>query len=341
MDGTLFNSEGNARVMKGPNLVKVLTHGEYNTHQLEPGHHYDFSDFRSAKLFRRTAIPIDNVLNLTKSIVSTQGPESKTVILTARSNFDDHHEFMKTFKDHGFPIDKVDVELSGNLGKYMLGGAKPNITKAVVLKKYLSQGDYDEVKIWDDSKANLETLIKLSHQFDVKMTGYLVDPNTGHISKYNERTNLYEDLYIPKPEVTLNISRSQMPQIGADFQGFLDYLKSNHVTLKNKWVDPSTLKATQGDFDVDIVQSLMRSKSTKKLNPQVISSDNYILDGHHHWLSALNAEKREKIPVIQASVGILELLNLANRYPKVEKRSLEQSKNNIATIKNVLKNKKG
>jgi len=338
MDGTLFNSEGNTKVMKGSEIVKVLGHGEFNTHQLEPGHTYDHSDFRSAKLFRRTATPIDSVLNLAKSIIQTQGSTSKTIILSARSDFDDHKEFLETFRDHGFPIDQVYVERSGNLGRYMLG-AKPNITKAVVLKKYLATGLYDEVRIWDDAKSNLETLVKLANMYPVRITGYLVDPHTGKISRYNSSHDLYEDLFIPKPEVTLNIARSHMPQVGSDFDGFLAYLRKNNVKLEKKWVFPSELKATQGDFDTDMVLSLMKANDKKKkFNPQVISSDNYILDGHHRWLSHLNAEKKYKIPVIQASVGILELLNLTNRYPKVEKRSLQASKD---VIKGVLKTRRG
>ena len=48
----------------------------------------------------------------------------------------------------------------------------------------------------------------------------------------------------------------------------------------------STLKATQSNFNVDkIVDKISNIKTLGKAKPLIVSSDNYIIDGHHRWFS--------------------------------------------------------
>lgn len=333
MDGTLFNSGGSIQVKQGDKVVKTLGHGEFNTHKLETGQSYDFSQFRSSRIFRDTASPITTVLDQAKDVVRNLKDSSKTIILTARSDFDDHEEVKRAFRDHGFPIDEVDFVAAGNLEK-LKPGAKPHITKAVVLKKYILSNNFDRIKIWDDSKKNLEMLISLAkYNPKVEITGYLVDKN-GNVQKYNTMNE--ETIQIPYMSKSLDIARSRMPQISHDKRDqFFSYLKEKGIKHETVKVTPRELLPTQKNFSKDIVANLMAKKP--KLNAPMVSSDNYILDGHHRWLADYNTDKNGAMRVIRIDLPINELLKAARGFEGVKYRTLEQSKKGIKSIKKVVK----
>lgn len=183
IDDTLGKTEAKVVVMSKGKIVKILSPGEYNSYELKPGENLDFSQFRSGKIFRETFKPINNVLDRAKEIVWNQTENSHSIILTARADFEDHEEFLQAWRDHGFPIDQVYVERSGNLSK--LNPKSPaHINKGVILKKYLSSGKWDRVRMWDDHEKNLDILFKVAEMFpEVEAIGYLV--KDGKVTKYN------------------------------------------------------------------------------------------------------------------------------------------------------------
>lgn len=184
IDDTLFKTDARIIIKKDGKVIKRLTPMEYNTFEKAPDEEVDFSEFRSGKVFRETAKPIKSVLDRAKSIIWNQSENSKSILLTARSDLYDHKEFLQAFRDHGFPIDHVYVERSGNLHN-STPASKTHILKAVVLKKYINTGQWNRVRIWDDSKANLEMLLKLARN-DVEIIAYHVD-HDGKVTKYGEK----------------------------------------------------------------------------------------------------------------------------------------------------------
>jgi hypothetical protein len=184
IDDTLFRSESKVLIKKNGKVVKELNSGEYNTYKLKQGEQFDFSQFRSAKTFYNTAVPIDKMIDRARRAVSQENPEDKTIIVTARSDFDNKSLFLQKFREHGFPIDQVYVERAGNLAKYKKG-VKTSITKGVVLKKYLNTNKFDTVRFWDDAEENLNMLDKLKTIYpNIKFQGFLVDPETGNTSRH-------------------------------------------------------------------------------------------------------------------------------------------------------------
>jgi hypothetical protein len=169
-------------VTKGGKEHKTLEPGEYNHYKLQPGEELDFAQFRSGKVFRDTFKPINAVLDRAKEIVWNQSENSHSILLTARADFEDHDEFLQAWRDHGFPIDHVYVERSGNIAK--LAPKMPaHINKGVILKRYLKTGKWDRVRMWDDHEKNLEMLFKIAAMFpEVEALGYLV--KNGRVSKY-------------------------------------------------------------------------------------------------------------------------------------------------------------
>lgn len=194
IDDTLGKTAARVSVIKDGKVVKVLDPGEFNKYQLKQGESFDFSQFRSGKIFRDTFKPISNVLDRAKEIVMNQSENSHSIILTARSDFDDHKEFLQAFRDHGFPIDQVYVERAGNISNLRPSSpASAHISKGVVLKKYLKTGKWDRVRMWDDHERNLDILFKVAQMYpDVEAIGYLV--KDGKVSKYTPRKTVVEEV---------------------------------------------------------------------------------------------------------------------------------------------------
>jgi hypothetical protein len=186
IDDTLGKTSARVNVMKDGKIIKVLDPGEFNSYKLKAGEEFEFSQFRSGKIFRDTFKPINTVLDRARDIVMNQSENSDSIILTARADFEDHKEFLQTWRDHGFPIDHVYVERSGNLSK-LKADSPAHINKGVILKRYLKTGKYDRVRMWDDHEKNLDMLYKVAALYpNVEAIGYLV--KDGRVIKYTPKS---------------------------------------------------------------------------------------------------------------------------------------------------------
>ena len=90
--------------------------------------------------------------------------------MTARADLDDRELFLDTFRAQGIKIDNVHVVRAGNIG---LDSAAKN--KEVVFRKYLRDGKYKRIRLFDDHVENLYALLKLRDEFpDVTFEAYRV-----------------------------------------------------------------------------------------------------------------------------------------------------------------------
>jgi len=330
IDDTLGKTDARVSVMKDGKVIKVLNPGEFNHYKLNSGESFDFSQFRSGKIFRDTFKPIATVLDRARDIVMSQTENSHSIILTARADFDDHKEFLQTFRDHGFPIDHVYVERSGNLSK--LNPSSPaHINKGVVLKKYLASGKWDRVRMWDDHEKNLDILFKVGKQFpNVEVIGYLV--KDGKVVKYNR--NLEEEIEVPK--IGMTFSRALMPQIKGDrIKDFLSHLSDNDIEYHNAKLKTKELRATQSEFDLSKVDQMLGQKNKGKI---IVSKDGYIMDGHHRWLADYNTNKESKSDAIVIDLPILELLRTAKEFEGVKYSPITETISKV--VRNSLRNSK-
>lgn len=122
---------------------------------------------------------------------------------------------------------------------------------------------------------------------------------------------------VPEKKDTLDIDRKDMPQIKSDdVKDFLSYLKKNDITTDKKLVDPSKLKATQGQFHKEKIKGLMDAIEAGKLKkePILVSKDNYVIDGHHRWLAFSNLGR--DLTVYQVNTNADKLIALMKSYPK-------------------------
>lgn len=161
IDETLFHTKAKVAVVKDGKVVRMLDNQEFNTYKRKPGEEYDFKEFRSAEVFRRTSTPIVKMIDKAKILVKAKNnPASRAIIVTARSDFDDKKMFLQTFRDHGLPIDQMHVERSGNLGI-----DSPAEAKKVVFRKYLNTKNYTKTRLYDDAMSNLKAFLELQSEY--------------------------------------------------------------------------------------------------------------------------------------------------------------------------------
>lgn len=178
MDEVLFHHDhSKVKVhVKDPHgkRVESLTNQEYNSHKLKPGYHYDYSEFRSSKVFQKSATPIHKMIRKLKAIHKNN---KNVEIVTARSDMDDKQGFMKTLKHHGIDPHDIHVRRAGNTGE-----KTPALAKHKVIGDLVKKHGYKKVHLYDDSKDNLEKFKTLKHDHpDVDFHAHHVEhnPKTG------------------------------------------------------------------------------------------------------------------------------------------------------------------
>jgi len=148
----------------------------------------------------------------------------------------------------------------------------------------------------------------------------ILDLSIKHVTGHAESGSMkIDELKIEKPDSadTKGIKRAEMPQVAAkDYPEFIDYLKANGADFTKLVMPANQLKATQGEFSKDGVErQLAKMQAGTPKKPVIASQDNYIIDGHHRWLVAMNT--RDSVEVFKIDIDADELLDLVRKFPKV------------------------
>ena len=123
--------------------VKSLSNQEFNTHKLDKGHSYDFSEFQSAKKFKETSSPNKKVI---KDIKRKQARGQNVHLITARSKFDKPSEFQGHLKKHGVDVDKKNIHYTGGMKGGDIGKKKVDVANAVA-----KQSGAKKTHMYDDA----------------------------------------------------------------------------------------------------------------------------------------------------------------------------------------------
>ncbi len=168
IDETLFRTTAKIKVVKDGQVIRSLTNQEFNNYKLQPGEQFDFGEFVDAEKFNKESIPIKPMIAKLKAILNNAG-NSKVIMLTARSDFDNKELFLDTFRNHGIDMNRVHVHRAGNLS------GSPAQNKAVWIRKYLDTGKYSRIRLYDDSMGNIKMFNALAKEYpDVKFFPYFV-----------------------------------------------------------------------------------------------------------------------------------------------------------------------
>jgi hypothetical protein len=115
---------------------------------------------------------------------------------------------------------------------------------------------------------------------------------------------------------TLGIPRAEMPQIKQEHRGAaVNFFEARGISAEPDEVPASSLKPTQAEFAPAKVQKFLDNDAGER--SVLVSSDGYVLDGHHQWVAAL--ERGSDVKVIRLGAPIKELLTAAHAFPSSQR----------------------
>ncbi|WP_295487860.1 LPD38 domain-containing protein [uncultured Pseudomonas sp.] len=118
-------------------------------------------------------------------------------------------------------------------------------------------------------------------------------------------------------EQSLGVPRAEMPQVKAENRGALvNFLRSRGVESDQQSVPAQSLKPTQAEFSPERVARAVDAKGDRSI---LVSSDGYVLDGHHQWLAA--REQGADVKVLRLDAPMAELLPMAKEFPSSTQES--------------------
>ncbi len=118
----------------------------------------------------------------------------------------------------------------------------------------------------------------------------------------------------------LGIKREDMPQIqGDDKPEFFKWLTKQGVMATQTKKSAGELKPTQSDLNADKVTEMSKSivdGDYPQGTDPIVSSDGYILDGHHRWAAHREADPDHEFNVRLIDQPIKQLLETVREFPK-------------------------
>ena len=120
----------------------------------------------------------------------------------------------------------------------------------------------------------------------------------------------------------LDIPRIKMPQIPDEIMpDLLMHLESYGYELFATAIPVSELTPTQNELHTnkvcDMVENYLDGKFPTITDTIIVSSDNYIIDGHHRWAACRLIDPTIKMQTIQVGLPIRRLLRVIRGYPGV------------------------
>ncbi len=111
---------------------------------------------------------------------------------------------------------------------------------------------------------------------------------------------------------SLGVPRAEMPQIQSRHRGaMVQFLAARGIRHEQDEVPAASLRPTQAEFSPRKVRLAQDFKGRER--SILVSSDGYVLDGHHQWLA--RRERRQPVSVIRLDAPIADLLPLAREFP--------------------------
>lgn len=114
---------------------------------------------------------------------------------------------------------------------------------------------------------------------------------------------------------TLGIPRAEMPQIKASHRGALvNFLKARRIDSKAAEMSANDLKPTQAEFSQRKVDAARGFTGGDRYI--LVSSDGYVVDGHHQWLA--KRANGEPVKVVRLQAPIRQVLAQVAEFPSTQ-----------------------
>lgn len=126
----------------------------------------------------------------------------------------------------------------------------------------------------------------------------------------------------PAKMKSLGVPRATMPQVDLEHRGAMtQYLKGRGLDWDSEEAKPRDLKPAQSEYNpAKVEQSRQFSVDNPDKAPRkiLVSSDGYVMDGHHQWMAKLEDAPNVPIPILRlhapANVAIPELREFGSSY---------------------------
>lgn len=111
---------------------------------------------------------------------------------------------------------------------------------------------------------------------------------------------------------SLGIPRAEMPQIKSEHRGAMtQFMNARGISHQQEEVPADSLKPTQAEFSPAKVELAAKREGGDR--SILVSSDNYVLDGHHQWLA--KRDSGDPIKIIRLNAPIHDLIGAAHEFP--------------------------
>jgi hypothetical protein len=115
-------------------------------------------------------------------------------------------------------------------------------------------------------------------------------------------------------DVIAAIPRHLLPQIPKEkLPEFVRYLDKEGIRVQKEDVPAKKLLPIQKHVNKEKVKSIIQDKDKALKIPLIVTSDGYLVDGHHRWLAALVLQK-ETVNCLICECSLKDFLRIAHDF---------------------------
>ena len=135
-----------------------------------------------------------------------------------------------------------------------------------------------------------------------------LSPSNFHIQ------NIDSKIQITLPQVNELYNREDMPQVKKkDLKPAIGKLLNAGLPVSKGTISPQKLHPSQKEIYKSKVDTIISKSDPYTIKPIIISSDNYIVDGHHRWVAFLLGFPNHKINFLRLGVDRDKAIYIYNK----------------------------
>lgn len=186
-------------------------------------------------------------------------------------------------------------------------------------------------------ESNTEVEVTTKTVVNVSVNGNDVSVTTNEASEEETKEVISEESEEPAERGIINldfgmgISRMELPQIkSTDVPEFIDWLESKGVDSLRTSMEVGELTPVQKEINLEKTDSMAAKHEAGEIDlstgkPVMVSSDEYLVDGHHRWYALRELNPNNKLDSVMIDSPILELISLMKEFPKTSyKRPVDE-----------------
>ena len=186
-------------------------------------------------------------------------------------------------------------------------------------------------------ESNTEVEVTTKTVVNVSVNGNDVNVTTNEASEEETKEVISEESEEPAERGIINldfgmgVSRMELPQIkSTDVPEFIDWLESKGVDSIKTSMEVGELTPVQKEINLEKTDSMAAKHEAGEIDlstgkPVMVSSDEYLVDGHHRWYALRELNPSNKLDAVMIDSPILELISLMKEFPKTSyKRPVDE-----------------